>query len=80
VLLSVHFVLVFQLRRPEKKIPIFWWPASVRFNVVDLLMCIAKANCAISTFTVLSGSRGFVLLGIFFSTGLACGSVALPIC
>jgi hypothetical protein len=38
------FVSVFYLRRSEVIFPVLWWSASIRLNVVDLLMCIFEAH------------------------------------
>jgi hypothetical protein len=49
-------IFVFGLRRSKNFLLVLWWPASVRVDVVDLLVCIVKAHCALTTLVVLGGS------------------------
>jgi hypothetical protein len=58
-------VSVVQLWRPKIFLPVFWRPASIWVNDVDLLVRIFEAHCYLSALIVLGGSGGFVLLGNF---------------
>jgi hypothetical protein len=49
-------ISAFQLRRPENFLPVFRRPTSIRVDVVDLLVCIVEAHCALSALSVVGGS------------------------
>jgi hypothetical protein len=53
---SKSYVFVFLLQRLKNFLPVFWWPTSIRVDVVDLLVCIVETHCAFSTLTILGGS------------------------
>jgi hypothetical protein len=49
-------VFVFGLRRSKNFLPVLWQPASVRVDVVDMLVCTVEAHCALFALVVLGGS------------------------
>jgi hypothetical protein len=49
-------VFVFGLRRSKNFLPVLRQPASVRVDVVDMLVCTVEAHCALFALVVLGGS------------------------
>jgi hypothetical protein len=57
---SKALFLFLGLWRSKNFLLVFWHPTSIRDDVVDLLVCIVEAHCAISTLIVLGGSLSYL--------------------